>query len=355
MTYKIISLLVPLIISSVSNIPNQISFDSPKYISSKFSFVSIDEPIIVEHYDDYFRCSTFGPFSLDTVTNNETVTFTYELNNILSQDIIERVRIFNSSNSVVSASSNASIYYRKGTRNTTSFTIRLRDYLTSNGLTLKFEIVSKSNRTVLKDYSATFYPTGDEEISWVSLKQSPHVSRSLGFYSKDSEIKPLVETLDFTHFGDYLNVDYYYRLDVNKNVIDYPNDCSFKFNNAYLIFNDNNYLFPYMSHQSTGDITIPLTAIKSDGHVYLNCKDTYYINKRTLQISDTYRNGFVTTRDFYLPVNGRSKFNGKQLFFVLEGFGLDNISTTIPIRYEASNSLVGICTDGDYCIIGGRR
>ena len=72
-------------------------------------------------------------------------------------------------------------------------------------------------------------------------------------------------------------------------------------------------------------------------------------------MSNIYRNGFVISKDFYLPINGRSRFNGKQIFFVLEGLGNDNISTSFPLRYDVTSSLVGVCTDGDYCIVGGRR
>ena len=32
----------------------------------------------------------------------------------------------------------------------------------------------------------------------------------------------IYETFDFTTIGDYLDVDYYYRLDVSKNKFSYP-------------------------------------------------------------------------------------------------------------------------------------
>lgn len=355
MTYKIVSLLIPLVISSVGNLPLLPGFDESKAISTPLTIIPPSDLSIPSNDTDYFSCSTFGPFSLSTVTNSVSVTFTYQLNNISSQYIIERVRLFNSSNSVVSSSSKARINYQKGTRNSVTFSIPVRDYLTRNGLTLKFEIVRYSDYAVYKAYTATFYPSSDATISWVSLKQNIYTSQSLGFYSESGAMKPLIEKFDFTNFGDYLDIDYYYRLDIHKNVISYPNDCAFKYSNAYLTFNDSDNLFPYLNHQSSGDIKIPLTMSRNGTTISLRYKNTFYINKRTLQVSDSYHSGFTTTQDFYLPINGRSKFNGKQLYFVLEGFGLDNISTTIPLKYETSKSLVGVCKDGDYCVIGGKR
>ena len=355
MTYKIIALIVPLAISSIANLPKEHHFNHEKVLTSKpFSFISINDsdlPII----DDYFSCTTFGPFSLSTVTNNVSVTFTYQYGSITSQNIVERVRILNSSNAVVAASSKQYKYYARGDRNNVTFSLPIRDHLTRNGLTLKFEIVKESNAAILKAYSATFYPTSDAVIPWVSLKQNVYTSKSLGFYSDNSQMKPLIEKLDFTQFGDYLDVDYYYRLEINKHSIGYPNDCTFKYKNAFLTFNDSDGLFPYLSHQTTGDISIPLSLVRSGNFIYLKYKNNFYINKRTLQVSDTYRNGFASTKDLYLPINGRNKFNGKQLYIALEGLGLDNISTTIPLKYETSKSLVGVCNDGDYCVIGGKR
>lgn len=353
MVYKVLAFIAPLVISSIISMPSKPTLDAPKArISSKFSLLPISsEPTL----DDYFDCTTTGPFSLSTVTNNVSVTFTYELYSISSQNIVERVRFFNSSNTVVSASSMASKYYYRGTRNSVTFSLPIRDYLTTNGLTLNFEIVSNSSYSVLKTYSSTFYPTSDAYINWISLKQNPYTSKSLGFYSDGTSMKPLIETFDFTHFGDYLDIDYYYRLDISRNVFSYACPGQFKYTNAYLTFNDNDRLFPYYQHQASGDINIPLSMVRTGNTVNFKFKNSFYINKRTLQISNTYQSGFVSTKDFYLPINGRTKFNGKQLLFVLEGVGLDNISTSIPVRYETSSSLVGVCTDGDYCVVGGRR
>ena len=33
--------------------------------------------------------------------------------------------------------------------------------------------------------------------------------------------------------------------------------------------------------------------------------------------------------------------------------GLNQISTSIPLRYELNRTIVGVCADGDYCVVGG--
>ena len=148
MTYKIVSLIIPLVVSSLIHYPCIPNVDGENAISTPFTLKPVDSSLFP--INDYFSCTTFGPFSLSTVTNNVSVTFTYELHNITSQNIIERVRLLNSSNTVVASSSKNSKYYNRGSRNTVTFSLPIRDHLTVNGLTLKFEIVNDSSYSILK-------------------------------------------------------------------------------------------------------------------------------------------------------------------------------------------------------------
>lgn len=359
MAFKVLVLLVPLIATSLIKTPNLSGYDTIKARPS-FSFLPIDSSAIVisstpvVQQDDYFNCSTYGPFSL-TNPQNFQATFTYELHSISSQNIIERIRLCSTSGSVLSASSKTSFYYTKGNRNNVTFTIPLRDYWTSNGLTLKFEILNASNRSILKDYSASFYPPANAFQSGVYLKRNIYTSKSLAFYGNTHDMKELIETYDFTSFGDYLDVDYYYRLDIKNNRFLYTGSTNFTCGSASLSFNDCEYLFPYYTHDSNDDIVIPISFVKNGNTISLKFNKNFYINKRTLQISDSYQSGFSITQDFYLPVNGRNRFNGKQITITLNQMGLDLLSTSFSLRYDASKSLVGVCKDGDYCVVGGRR
>ena len=357
MNSKIVFLIMPLIISSTSNLPLIINLDRTNAVSGPiitFKPIEISTPPTIN--DDFLYCDLYGPFDIDNL-KNVNATFTYEFHTVASQNIIERIRLLNSSNSVVASSAKNTIAYTRGFRNEVTFTIPLKNYLTNNGLTLKFEIINSSSREILKGYSAAIYPSSKSYISGVTLKRNVYQSRSVGFYADGEQLNEAIETFDFTHFGDYLDVDYYYRLDINKNTFLYPNDynLNFTYNYAYLWFNDDDNLFPYYYHNSSGDITIPISLVRKGDVISFKYNKTFYLNRRTLQISDTYRSGFIATSDFYLPVNGRTKFNNKQLWFEINNMGLDGLSTSIPVRYDTSKSLVGVCKDGDYCVIGGKR
>lgn len=369
MTFKIGFLIIPLSLSAIIGIP---SFDNwyDGYKAPSFSFLpdpsvssipsSSSQISSTVHFSslptvkDFFTCSRYGPFSL-TNCNNFNATFEYRLNSVSNQTVIERIRIFNSSNSVVAASSKAPIDYIKGTKRSVSFLVPIQDYWSINGLTLKFEIVNSDSSAILKAFSVTFYPPSQKTISGVSLKREQYTSKCLGFYGDGEGMKELKETFDFTTIGDYLGVDYYYRLRLDNNYFLHPNEGLLTTYGANLRFNDDENLFPYYTHQDNGDILIPLSLNKSGNKVTFKYMNNFYLNKKTLQISDTYRSSFVATRDFYLPINGRRKFNNKQLYIDLERVGFDEISTSIPLKYDTSKSLVGVCTDGEYCLVGGNR
>lgn len=335
--------------SSSSSSKSQSSSSSSIYSSSSSSKSS--SSYTPDPDGDYFSCPRYGPFILNNVPTT-TVSFTYELNSISSQTILERVRLFRSG-SLVSGNTSGSFSYTKGTRRTTSFTIPIRDYWTTNGLEIRFEILN-SSYSILKAYIAPFYPPTNGQVSASTLKSNLYTSKSIGFYGDGVEMKELREIFDFRTIGDYIDNDYYYRLDIARNYFLYPNDfvLSYK-NNAKLRFNDSENIFPYYTHQSNGDIEIPLYLYANGDRICFGFNKTFYVNKRTLQISDTYQSGWITTPSFYLPVNGRKAFNGKMIYFELNELGFDKISTVIPLRYELDRTMVGVCSDGEYCVVGG--
>ena len=326
------------------SLPSSSSYNSSSNSSSSSMYTS----------QDYFNCSSYGPFSL-TNPQNFQATFTYELYSIASQRIIERVRLFRNG-SVVCATTKASIDYTQGQRNNVEFTINLIDYWSEAGLQLRFEILNSSTYEILKTYSAYFYPPKDTTVPISTLKSKLYTSDSLGFYGTGTKMTELFEIMDFRNIGDYIDNDYYYRLDISRNTFIYRNENTLTYKNASLRFNDSERLFPHMSHQANGDVVIPLELYrKNDGTVNFRYKNHFYVNKRSLDTSDAYIYNYAYSNDFYLPINGLKRFNGKTLYIDINGLGMDSISTTVPLKYQLNRAIVGTCSDGQYCVIGGNR
>lgn len=372
MKNKIPLLMAALLISSCSS-PINIDINPNKAKSLPFSFINPDLPSIspisssslssplsssnqtsYSAQDDYFYCGHYGPFPLGSADFSST--FYYRIYSEPSQRVIERIRVFNATNNaLLSASSKPSKEYSQGILTSVSFVIPLYDYWTSEGLTLKFEILNSGTRQIIKQYSVSFYPPSNRYIKASDLKNETYVSKSLGFYANGTDFVELKETYDFTNIGDYLNVDYYYQLDIRKNKFRYSSLFSLSDYSMELRFEDCDNQFPYFNHDSNDFICMPLTLSIENEEVTIKYAKSLYINKKTLEMSETYRSGYELTDRFYLPINGKKIFNGKPLYLEIYHLGKDNISTYFIIRYDVDRSYIGLCGDGDYCVIGGRK
>ena len=357
--HKIFPFLAALFISATISPINNISH--PEHVDPRFSFIGDPDlpslpPIdsLQPISDSYLYCDTFGPFPLSAP--DFYVTFKYRVMT-LSTSIIERIRLFNSSGTVVASSNIEAHTYSSNTLQSATFLVPIHDYWTKNGLTLNFQLLNGSSYTIIKDYSVTFYPpsSSNKSFSYSSLKKETYETRPIGFKGNGKDLVPVTEKYDFTHLGDYFIVDYYYKLKINELYFFYDSYFSFTYNNMTLRFKDNNSLFPYMSHDAESYIYIRLKPKRENNRIFFQYQDKFYINKRTLQISDEYRSGFVMTNDFYLPINGKKQFVGKSLYIDLLNIGNEPISTTISLKYDTDKAYVGLCDDGENCVIGGRR
>ena len=361
--FKIISLFSAICLSAIITMPAR----PTKVVDPGFSLIggdglpslieppSLSEPISSEEassYEDYFNCpSVYGPFHVGDPDFN--ATFEYRLN-IPNQTIIERIRVLNSNNTVVYGASKPSKTYADNALNSVSFTIPIRDYLTYQGLTLKFEILNK-DRILMREYFATFYPVTTPELSYIYLKNNAYQTNSIAFYGDGVTLREGKELFDFRELGDYIDVDYYYRLDLNSLCFDYESVFSLMYSSMNLIFEDRDHLFPYLTHDGSENVSLKLQIYKKDSHYHFKYENKFYINKRTLQVSDSYRQGFVLTSDFYLPINGKKLFNGKTMYLAFNKLGQSEITVSFPLHYSIDKSLVGLCNDGKHCVGGGSR
>ena len=303
---------------------------------------------------DVFKCAAQGPFTVGSC-GNLNLKFTYALNNVSNQRIIDRVRLLSTSGSVLYSATKAAVDYTTGTQRIVIFNIPLGDYWSNNGLTFKYEVVNASTWAIIKENSATFYPILNGTVSIGTLRKKVYTSRSFGFKGDGEKMVELTESFDFTTVGTYVNVNNYYNLDLTNNIFHYLDDYTMKYTSASLRFKDNENIFPYFTHQSNGDVVVPLTLSKNKTAVSFKFQKSFYVNKKTLQISDVYREDFVLTKKFYLPINGKKLFNNKWLYIDIKELGISKISTSVSLKFNVDRNLVGVCSDGDYCVIGGSR
>ena len=326
--------------SELSDLPNK------QVTSSSFSSLEAD---VTD--GDYFYCGNYGPFNPND-KNPVQITFTYRLASIGGSHFAERVRLFKDGQ-VVYASKKATFNYSSGTTKDVTFSINFHDYLTEDGLELRFELMFATTDSVVKSHSITFYPPKSETISYLEYKHKIYESRCVGFYADGRGFCELKDTFDFTKFGDYVDNDYYYRLEIDRNKFYFSNTYPLKFDSVYLRFYDDELLFPNIFQRYKNQISLPLKLLQNNEEVRFQFKDMFYVDKKTLKVSDSYRQGYYYSSSFYFPINSQAVFNSKTLTIDIRGLGLNKINTSITLKYEVNRLLVGPGSNGEYFIRGG--
>lgn len=299
---------------------------------------------------DYFECPIYGPFQVGDPDFNATFTYRADIDN---QQILERLRVFTANGELLNAQTNLTKSYKDNALEEATFLVPIRTCLSIKGITLKFEILAKSNRAILKTYSTTIYPLTIPNNNYQYYKNNVYETLPIGFYGDGQSMKSIKETIDFTRLGDYLESDYYYRLDINEKRFNYNSTFPLTYKSLNLRFEDHESLFPYYTHDVNGNVIIPLSATSSKSRVTLKYNHNFYINKRTLETGDIYRDGFIFSPSFYLPINGKERFDNKILYLDFVEFSKSKITMSYPLRYISGKALVGTAPEGEYYISGG--
>ena len=337
----------------ISSGPAVTSTNKPSYsVSASFSQ---DKPTpSIGHFDketfDYFNCPIYGPFKVGDPDFNATFSYRADIDN---QQILERLRVYTASGELLNAQTNLTKTYEDNALEEATFLVPLRSCFSIKGITLKFEILAKSNRAILKEYSATFYPLNIPNYNYQFYKNNVYESLPIGFCGDGHGMRAIKETIDFTGLGDYLESDYYYRLDVNTKHFVYNSMFPLTYKSINLRFEDHERLFPYYSHDDNDNVIIPLSVNTYVTKATLKYKRNFYINKRTLETGDSYYNGFVFSSSFYLPINGKERFDNKILYLDFVEFSKSKITISYPLRYISGKALVGTAPEGEFYISGG--
>ena len=363
--FKRISCVTALIVSGIAGFNPKEDFDFPIFTSANLTTRSSDhhsltrdpsmysgahEIIIDKNGEDYFECPIYGPFRVGDPDFNATFKYCAKIE---SQQILERLRIFTTSGELLNAQTKTAKTYKDNALEEATFLVPIYNCLSSKGITLKFEILKKSNHEILKEYSTTIYPLSSPSNNYQYYKNNVYESLPIGFYGDGQGMKAIKETINFTNLGDYLESDFYYRLEVNAKRFRYESKFPLTYKSLNLRFEDHEHLFPYYIHDANDNVVIPLDIIDNKGRLTLKYKTNFYINKRTLEVSNLYHGGFVFSSSFYLPINGKEHFDNKILYLDFEEFSQSKITMSYPLRFISGKAIVGTAPEGEYYISGG--
>ena len=231
-----------------------------------------------------------------------------------------------------------------------TFTLPVKDYLTSAGFTCSLEVTNSSD-SIVQRLSFNIKPITESTIN-VNNYTSSYCSFPDTIVDPDGSYATPYERFMFDNFIDYFDVDNYHRLIIKNQKITYACSKPYSGGTAYLHFVDNDRLFPDLDdRRKVPEVLIPLRIIQ-DGGVYFDFPSNMYVNPQSLSMSLTAKPGYMLTNYFYLPINKRSKLVDRKFTLRVKDFGHNKTSFTWDIYYTNTRDLIGDCSNSDYCVVG---
>ena len=300
---------------------------------------------------DYFSSDIYGPFSVGDPDFDAKFLYRADIEN---QQIVERFLVCDMTGDPYVSINHAPFYYSNRQTIETTFTIPIHRYFTDKGLILKFQILSNPSLQVLKNYSVRIYPCLQAGWTYEEYMRGLYITRGIGFYGDGRGLKEITEAYYFHHIGEYIDNDYYYRLDLENNYMNYDSLFPLTYDSINLRFLDEDNVFPKLKHDSKNNVVIPLKAtVDNEATARFSIKNTLYVNKLTLETSDSYQKDWEETHDLYLPINQRDKLNNKQMYIDFVNYGKSKVNMSFPMQYICGEPLIGSTANSHYYVVGG--
>lgn len=161
------------------------------------------------------------------------------------------------------------------------------------------------------------------------------------------------ESFDFQETTEYISCDRGNKLvlsDIYFSYLDFP----FTAKKASLVINDYYKIYPALhTNSATNLIDFPLMYEQDSEKITFSSMARLYVNPTTLDLRPFKTDGYVSTRDIYVPIGKEDKLANTEIYIRIEeaGYGLTTI--TIPLQFSDFKQLFGFCYESDFCIEGG--
>lgn len=307
-------LILPLLVTSV--VPTTVSRLKPREPSTPFSSFSITP--LRKKTDTYIEIET-------NATRTTPVTYTVSIENDVGTNVIV---------SGVKADKSKAIYTYKN------------DYTRSENTIILTYKVGKTTKTV--SHEALYITSKRETLNDDSVLNS---DSSILCYNEIKGWFTKSEKLTFKGFNEFYIPNYYHKLDISDFSIKTDSTLLSPFklegtliiNNLHGVFNDLNSNEQYAS--------LKLTKVLINGSYALKFADSLYVNKETLLMSSTPKEGYVPTEHLYFPRNEMQLQDEYDCTIAFTELGIDYDKLNFTFKLKALINTVGDCHNSEYCIV----
>ena len=294
-----------------------------------------------------FLSMVVGPF--DKNQNDPSVSYTIESTFNTSKTIYEIFRFGDNSNPNMQTVTKANHVIASGATYTGYVTFPTKSLFGANGMKVTADIYN-SNGSRIRTMNCYIYPRNKQAVD--PTKNSSYTCPQTRAVFNLSQVSYTNETYSFTKVDDYFLTDIYYRLPIEQFEFETSLSSSeFSYSSAYLKVPGMNTYFPSLTYSNNAS-TIPLSVNYNQGKLTLSIKDNLYVETKLLIMSQTSKQGYVATKNFYLPINHSKDLVGSSYILGIEGVGYNKTSFIWICSLLAENPLVGNCQNSGYCVVG---
>lgn len=179
------------------------------------------------------------------------------------------------------------------------------------------------------------------------------LSPGTGFIVNDAgNISTYTDTYNFKNFNESYTPTYYHNISLDNYQIVKTNNAmqNFSADSISLYLTNREGVFDNMPGNHNYMI-VPLSIYSNGTKSYLKLKNFYYVNPKTLLMSEEYKVGYVSTGHIYFPHNEmkyQGEYEGRIIFSHING-GQSNL--TYKFSLNAELNLLGDCIESEYCVV----
>ena len=157
-------------------------------------------------------------------------------------------------------------------------------------------------------------------------------------------------TYSFKNFEGIYVPSFYHKIDLSDFEIGVSNIAKYTFTcTPTLVIKNINGVFDDITGANTS-AEFKLKSKETTSGFTFELADTLYVDKETLLLSSTEKEGYVKTKHIYLPRNEMRIQDQYDAYFVFEGFGINLDLLYYRVELMALKNTFGDCRNSEYCI-----
>lgn len=219
------------------------------------------------------------------------------------------------------------------------------------GAYFTFEIIDSKNSEVIHTKTVHLFLAYEDEVNEGLLDGATYKLGStyttLGF----GRLISLEEIFDFSEFSFTIDNSPIGVIDTSNFKFTYRCIFPLNYEHCFVTLTTNTHMFPEIGGGGTGLIEFPCNLIQNSTEVTLDFSCNY-VNPKTLYMSNYPKDGYVPSKNIYIPYEYFSELESIHMNVTLLSVGVHRTTFRFESVYYPTNNLIGECHNSDYCIVG---